>query len=134
MNQFEGSHARMAMGIEVLWKPILWYVKESYPNGRGFLRDGIKIQGKEGQNKKLHKWQQDLDWYIYYIEKLTKPNDTVLDLFCGSGTVCVAAKMLNRQFIGIDISHEYCEIARNRLKEAKSKKELETQSTTNILK
>ena len=33
MNQFKGSHARMAMGVEVTWKPILWYVKRAYPSG-----------------------------------------------------------------------------------------------------
>jgi DNA modification methylase len=36
LNQFNGSHARMAMGIEVMWKLVLWYVKDAYPCGRGF--------------------------------------------------------------------------------------------------
>ena len=40
----------------------------------------------------------------------------ILDPFCGSGTTCVAAKMLGRNYIGIDISEEYCEIARMRIK------------------
>src|SRR5690606_7259333 len=57
MNQFDGKHSRMAMGIEVVWKPILWYVKRAYPQGRGFLRDGVKISGVDGQNKKRHKWE-----------------------------------------------------------------------------
>lgn len=39
----------------------------------------------------------------------------ILDCFCGSGTTCVAAKMLGRRYIGIDISEEYCKIARQRL-------------------
>ena len=50
------------------------------------------------------------------IEVSTKPNDLILDPFCGSGTTCVAAKMLGRRYIGIDISEEYCNIARMRLK------------------
>ena len=40
----------------------------------------------------------------------------VVDPLCGSGTTCVAAKMLGRNYIGIDISEEYCQIARDRLK------------------
>jgi site-specific DNA-methyltransferase (cytosine-N4-specific) len=39
----------------------------------------------------------------------------VLDPFCGSGTALVVAKRLGRNFIGIDIKLEYCEMARKRL-------------------
>jgi site-specific DNA-methyltransferase (adenine-specific) len=35
--------------------------------------------------------------------------------FCGSGTVCLVAKKLGRNYIGIDLNPEYCEIARLRL-------------------
>jgi DNA modification methylase len=50
------------------------------------------------------------------ISGWTDINDLILDPFCGSGTTCIAAKMLGRRFIGIDISKEYCEIARQRLR------------------
>lgn len=50
------------------------------------------------------------------LEKYSNPTDLVLDPFCGSGTTCVAAKMLGRRYIGIDISEKYCEIARQRLR------------------
>jgi hypothetical protein len=46
---------------------------------------------------------------------LTVGGKIVLDPFCGTGTTCVAAKMLGRRYIGIDISEEYCNIARARL-------------------
>ena len=39
----------------------------------------------------------------------------VLDPFCGSGTACRAARALGRQYIGIDISRQYCELARRRV-------------------
>ena len=41
----------------------------------------------------------------------------VLDPFMGSGTVALAAKRLGRNFIGIDISPEYCQLAEERLAE-----------------
>jgi len=53
---------------------------------------------------------------MYWIlERYSNPGDLILDPFCGSGTTCVAAKMLGRRYIGIDISEEYCKIARQRL-------------------
>ncbi len=49
------------------------------------------------------------------IEISTDENDIVLDPFCGSGTTLVASKLLNRQFIGIDISKDAIEITNSRL-------------------
>jgi DNA modification methylase len=42
-------------------------------------------------------------------------NGLVLDPFNGSGTTTLAAKSLDRQYIGIDLSEEYCNIANQRL-------------------
>lgn len=49
------------------------------------------------------------------IEISTHEGDLVLDPFCGSGTTLVAAKLLNRNFIGIDISQEAIDLAHERL-------------------
>ena len=51
-----------------------------------------------------------------HIVTWCEDGDLVVDPLCGSGTTCVAAKMLGRNYIGIDISEEYCQIARDRLK------------------
>ncbi len=42
-------------------------------------------------------------------------NDVVLDPFCGSGTTLVAAKMLNRRFIGFDVNSEAIDLTLKRL-------------------
>lgn len=48
---------------------------------------------------------------------VTDENDLVVDPFCGSGTTCVSAKHLKRNFIGIDISKDAVELANKRLEE-----------------
>jgi modification methylase len=49
------------------------------------------------------------------ILSTTKENDIILDCFNGSGTTCLAAKVLGRIFIGIEQSKKYCEIANDRI-------------------
>jgi len=47
----------------------------------------------------------------------SKPNDTILDPFAGSGTVGVVAKKHNRNFIGIELNPDYAKIANDRINE-----------------
>jgi len=42
-------------------------------------------------------------------------NDLILDPFNGVGTTTYIAKISNRRYLGIDISKEYCEKAKNRI-------------------
>lgn len=51
-----------------------------------------------------------------HILSWSNPGDIVLDPMVGSGTTCKMAALSNRNYIGIDISEEYCEIARERIK------------------
>ena len=50
-----------------------------------------------------------------HILSWSNPGDLILDPMCGSGTTCKMAKYHQRHFLGIDISGEYCEIARKRV-------------------
>lgn len=50
-----------------------------------------------------------------HITSWSNPGDIVLDPMCGSGTTCKMAKESGRQYIGFDISEEYCELARKRI-------------------
>ena len=51
-----------------------------------------------------------------FINLYTYKNDLILDPFLGSGTTAIAAKLLDRNFVGYEIEEEYIEIAKNRLK------------------
>jgi len=57
---------------------------------------------------------------LLLLERIVKlcsnEGDIILDPFCGSGTTCVASKLLNRHYIGIDKSLEAVELTINRLK------------------
>jgi DNA modification methylase len=48
-----------------------------------------------------------------HILSWSNEGDVVLDIFCGSGTTCKMSKKNNRHYIGIDISDEYCKLAKN---------------------
>ena len=50
-----------------------------------------------------------------HILSWSNEGDIVLDPFSGSGTTAKMARLMGRQFIGVEINEEYCEIARTRL-------------------
>ena len=52
-----------------------------------------------------------------HILSWSNEGDVVLDPMAGSGTTLKIAKKNNRNYIGIEISEEYCEIVRNRLQQ-----------------
>lgn len=53
-----------------------------------------------------------------HIISWSNPGDLILDCFSGSGTTCKMAVENHRNYIGIDISEEYCKIARQRISQA----------------
>ncbi|MCD6429190.1 site-specific DNA-methyltransferase [bacterium] len=69
------------------------------------------------QNERWHPTEKPLSLIQKLIMASSNPNDLVLDPFVGSGTTAVAAKRLGRRFIGIEKVKEYCQIARQRLRQ-----------------
>ncbi len=66
-----------------------------------------------------HPTQKPVALMKYMIKTYSNEGEIVLDFTCGSGTTLVAAELMGRNYIGIEISPEYCEIARKRVQEAK---------------
>lgn len=80
-------------------------------------RFGILQFSKARKERKefFHPSAKPLNLMMWLVSLVTKENQCVLDPFCGSGTTLVAAKMLGRNFIGIEISKEFYEITKKRL-------------------
>ena len=94
-----------------------------------YFKDGIKLNTIYETAKTHYELQINMDDKTHFDHPTIKPlpiiknliinssneGDLVLDCFSGSGTTCVAAKELNRRFIGIEIDPHYHKISVDRL-------------------
>jgi DNA modification methylase len=100
---------------------ILWFVrgKEWIWNqesvGHGTIWNVAREQQQQG---KEHPVAFPVALPARCISSATKPGDTVLDPFMGSGTTGVACMNLGRKFIGIEIERKYFDIACERIDQA----------------
>ncbi len=62
-----------------------------------------------------HPAQEPLRLVRRALVACTREGDLVVDPFCGSGTTAVAAKGLNRSFVGAELEEEYAELADRRI-------------------
>ena len=73
---------------------------------------------KFNRQRGLHPTQKPVTLMEYLIKTYTNEGETVLDFTMGSGTTGVAAKNLNRSFIGIELDQGYFDIAKERINNA----------------
>jgi site-specific DNA-methyltransferase (adenine-specific) len=96
---------------------IVWFSTPNYIfnkefSGRNVIREKKSYQVGESFN---HPSVKPIELIKKLLAVHSNEEDIVLDPFLGSGTTAVAYKQLDRNFIGIEISEKYCEIARQRL-------------------
>ncbi len=84
---------------------------------KGNIWEYVVGKNLEDQEAKGHPAPFPCELARDHIISWSNEGDLILDPMNGSGTTCKAAKQLGRNYIGIDISLEYCEIARNRIGE-----------------
>ena len=85
------------------------------PDGSRFPKMILYFKTERG----LHPTQKPVALLEYLIKTYTNENDTVLDFTMGSGSTGVAAKNLNRQFIGIELDKNYFDMAEKRINETR---------------
>jgi len=99
------------------------YLDEGMGNPLGTVWDDIlPIHGSNTEGLG-YPTQKPLKLLERILEMSSKPNDIVLDAFCGCGTALVAAENLGRQWIGIDISPTACRVMAKRLRDVCKVKE-----------
>ena len=123
--------------LRPLFEPVLWFMKpykvgqtltdyilehelgayniDEWKNYSSLTSNMIKIKSEKSDHG-YHPTQKPVALLEALIKLTTKENHVVLDPFCGSGSTLVAAKNLNRNYIGYEISEEYYQIAKKRLK------------------
>jgi DNA modification methylase len=75
----------------------------------------ISSTNKEDKDLYLHPTCKPLDLVKRHLLHSSNEGDIILDTFAGSGTSLVAAKELNRHYLGFEINPEYYKIAVDRL-------------------
>lgn len=113
---------------------LVWYKKDGLPRNSfadcelawtSFRKNALVFNSrwsgfvKDSREPRVaHPTQKALAVMKWCVEEFSREGDVILDPFLGSGTTAVAAKLLRRNFIGIEIDHEYVAIARERLEQA----------------
>lgn len=106
-------------------KPKDWEQTESgnfritYPSN---FWDDISIPFWSMPENTDHPTQKPEKLYAKLILASTKPGDKIFDPFLGSGTSAVVAYKLNRNYVGIELNHDYCLWAAKRLMNATKNK------------
>ena len=100
-------------------KSVFNYCNFSNYNG-DYIRNCIIKPVNNDKENKGHSFAFG-DWLPkYFINYFSKEGDLIYDPFMGTGTTAKASILLNRNYIGSEISKQYCEIAEKRLHKYKS--------------
>jgi site-specific DNA-methyltransferase (adenine-specific) len=109
------------------WTPVLCYGTDlkGFGNVNGVTKtDTIKISGgggvgfTRGDLEKEHTCPKPITMMDAIVTRYAGQNETILDIFMGSGTTGVACVRLGRNFIGIEKEPKYFEIAEKRIASA----------------
>lgn len=97
------------------------YEKDKYynPKGKviGDVWEDIKILGQNDKSERVgYPTQKPIALAERIINVSSNPGDLVADFYMGSGTAMIAAKKLNRNFIGVDNSYEAFKTASERIR------------------
>ena len=124
-SQWEGSHTKITLEDGTLKDKVIYDDDDK----KEFMNLVFGRWEYFADTKSLTKATFSMDIPSKAIKILSYKNDIVLDPFMGSGTTAVSAELLGRRWLGIELSPNYCDIARTRVEYFKT---LETITETPI--
>lgn len=74
------------------------------------LWKGIFGLHKEDTKKRIHPTQKPADLVVWFLEKFSRQNSIIIDLFLGSGSTLIACEKTNRICYGMEIDPYYCDV------------------------
>lgn len=95
---------------ELAWTSFKSAVRKIKYTWNGMIQEDMK-----NKEYRFHPTQKPIELMKWCLDMYSKEGQTILDPFMGSGTTAIAAKEMNRNFTGIEISPEYVKIAQDRL-------------------
>ena len=110
---YHEGQTQIVNGINLMcrWKPVL-----IFQNGKKKIENTFQDYFiSEQREKNGHDWQQSKSGVAYLIEMFTKPMDTILEPFAGSGTTIIAAKEKKRKVLAAEINEQTYNIAKSLL-------------------
>lgn len=98
--------------------PIKWHIKpggrHAWETDQKSIWSNVLVCQKVPLPERHHPAQKPVELTNFLISLLTRPDDTVFDPFCGSGSTLVSAAMCERSWVGSDIERDNCDIALQR--------------------
>lgn len=92
---------------------------------KGNIWEYVVGKKQEDQTAKGHPAPFPCELARDHIMSWSNENDVVFDPMSGSGTTCLVASQLKRNYIGIDISKEYVELSKERINNSSKQKTLD---------
>lgn len=130
---FGGNYFTDILPVSNCW--IIWDKRGNFPRGeqipfadcelawtsfnKTIKKYTLIVQGfvNESGDDRFHPTQKPTKVMYSILNDFSKEGEIVMDCFMGAGSTILATKQLKRNFIGIEISEKYCEIARQRLRQ-----------------
>ena len=99
-------------------------IQNAFEDGRGedalfLIRNPLNMTDREAEHwaeipATTHPNQRDVNKMAPLIKVMSKPGDIILDPFCGSGAIGLAAVLLGRNFVGVELMEERARDANSR--------------------